>query len=198
LALPTAHQARGIKSYFDISEDCELFFPMTRLEEIFDLYNGLYTILLQPDFDWKENDHLTAVTLLQKHNLESRVKALVHPKTLFTDPHICRFLPATDTSVMAPNYQQDRLALTFTWFGNKDHHPLYQQAMDLFIEVGILEFGAKVHLGKYHSPQPLVKSQYPVTDVKLKINEYDPRHIFQNEYLLTLFSSSKKEPTQLK
>jgi hypothetical protein len=95
-----------------------------------------------------------------------------------------------DMGVMAPNYMQDRLAISFSWFGDATNLPRYTQTMDLFIELGVLEFKAKVHLGKYHTVSPRLRTQYPIQDMQNKIDQYDPRILFQNDYTKGWFMSS--------
>ncbi|MEO7913125.1 MAG: D-arabinono-1,4-lactone oxidase [Roseiflexaceae bacterium] len=90
---------------------------------------------------------------------------------------------AADTLWMSPCYQQDSVALHFTWQLN---WPEVQKLLPL-IEARLAPFNARPHWGKLFTMSPAqVQSRYPkLPDFQQLLQFYDPQGKFRNAFLDT-------------
>ena len=88
---------------------------------------------------------------------------------------------AADSLWLSPFYQQDSVAIHFTW--HKDW-PSVSRLLPL-IEDALAPFGARPHWGKLFSLPPAgLPALYPrLPDFRALMAEYDPQGKFRNEYL---------------
>ena len=90
---------------------------------------------------------------------------------------------AADDLWMSPCYQQDSLALHFTW---KPEWPQVQQVLPL-IEAKLIPLGAKTHWAKLFTMSPTsIQARYDrLHDFRGLLTETDPEGRFRNEFLQT-------------
>jgi len=185
LTLPLSREAVGLQPYFELSEDCEIFVPAPYFIESFQLFNEFYDFIL----NGKTTDQDIVMHLALKYKKMDEIKECALPETLFSSPVLCRFVPSTSLSIMAPNYQQDMWAISFPWYGSKKNVIKYKNAMNILIEMCVGEFGAKVHLGKYHNVAivPQLKRRYEIKKMRKIISKWDPKKIFTNDFIASWF-----------
>ena len=90
---------------------------------------------------------------------------------------------AADDLWMSPCYQQDSLALHFTW---KPEWPKVQQVLPL-IEAKLIPLGAKTHWAKLFTMSPAsIQACYDrLHDFRVLLSETDPEGRFRNEFIQT-------------
>ena len=153
---PTSDTVVRLNKAYDIGEDCELFFPVKHTVEIMRIlrvYNELFRLVMTADKitsdEWRSS---TAKPLVDKFKMEARMVECTHDKAgLYTAPMEVRFLPATSSSAMAPNYNRTCLAISFSWFGStREHHEANRRFCRFLLVFGWKAFQAVPHLGKFN------------------------------------------------
>ncbi|RKN83331.1 FAD-binding protein [Ulvibacterium marinum] len=126
---------------------------------------------LQSEFFVPYENALEAILTLEKK------RDLIHPQLMITEIRTI----AADNLWMSPCYQQDCIAIHFTWKQN----PEEVGKLITMIEEELQPFNARPHWGKLFTVSPEeLKSQYQKLPDFVKLAEqYDPEHKFRNAFL---------------
>lgn len=126
---------------------------------------------LQSEFFVPRKNALNAILALEKK------RALIFPQLMITEIRTI----AGDNFWMSPCYQQDSVAIHFTWKQN----PAEVGKLISMIETELAPFKAKPHWGKLFSMDPvLLASHYQrLPDFIALAKKFDPEAKFKNEYL---------------
>jgi xylitol oxidase len=95
---------------------------------------------------------------------------------------------AADTLWMSPNYQQDSIALHFTW---QQRWPAVREVLPR-LETALAPYGAKPHWGKLFTMAPAqVQQGYArISDFRSLLNTYDPQGMFRNDFVESVIFGS--------
>jgi len=201
LEKPVSDLALNLQPYFEISIDCELFFPVDAkaggILEALDLYNFMYQVILfrySPDeVEAKIPSHDKYRSQLAAVNLWEDLLQCIHPNALFTAPPEVRYVPRTENAVLAPNYQQDVWSVSIAWFGERSKAQHYRRTMDLFLKVCMRVYGGKFHFGKYHPiaelnrNDPFLKEIRKRYEKELAMYKGKVSPLFRNDFINNLF-----------
>ena len=104
-------------------------------------------------------------------------KELIYPQLFISELRVI----AADNFWMSPCYQQDSLAIHFTW---KPNWPEVRKLLPM-IEQELAPYNVRPHWGKLFTLDPSVlKSRYPkFEDFVALARQYDPQRKFRNAYL---------------
>jgi len=126
---------------------------------------------LQSEFFVPRENALDAILALEKKREQ------IYPQLMITEIRTI----AADNFWMSPCYQQDCVAIHFTWKQN----PEEVDRLISMIEAELAPFNAKPHWGKLFSMEPeLLASHYEKLPDFIKLAEkFDPQGKFKNDYL---------------
>jgi xylitol oxidase len=133
---------------------------------------------LQSEFFVPRSNAVEAILALEKK------RDLIHPQLQISELRSI----AADNFWMSPCYQQDSIAIHFTW---KPNWPEVQKLLPM-IEKELAPFNVKPHWGKLFTLEPdVLRSRYERAEDFLALAEvYDPEGKFRNAFLdLNIYSS---------